>query len=64
MQEPSLAERERAAVIGPGHTFATITDKIASIVLHEPSPATWWLGLRQNGITDRVQGVGGLLRDH
>ncbi len=45
VKELSLAERERAAVIGPGHTFATITDKIASIVLHEPSPASWWLGL-------------------
>jgi maleate isomerase len=26
--------------------------------------ATWWLALRQNGITDKVQGCGGLLRDH
>jgi maleate isomerase len=26
--------------------------------------ATWWLALRQNGIMDKVQGCGGLLRDH
>ena len=45
LKEPSLAERERAALIGPGHSFATITDKIASIVLHEPSPIAWWLAL-------------------
>ncbi|MEC3957740.1 arylmalonate decarboxylase [Nocardia sp. CDC153] len=26
--------------------------------------ATWWMALRDNGIGDRVEGVGGLLRDH
>jgi maleate isomerase len=26
--------------------------------------ATWWLALRENGITDRIQGCGALLRDH
>jgi maleate isomerase len=26
--------------------------------------ATWWLALRKNGITDKVHGVGGLMRDH
>ncbi len=26
--------------------------------------ATWWLALRANGIVDKLQGVGGLLRDH
>jgi molybdopterin-containing oxidoreductase family membrane subunit len=44
-EPPSIAARERAAIIGPGHTFATITDKISSIVLTEPSPLTWYLGL-------------------
>ncbi|MFI6866065.1 arylmalonate decarboxylase [Nocardia sp. NPDC050406] len=26
--------------------------------------ATWWMALRDNGITDRVEGAGSLLRDH
>jgi maleate isomerase len=26
--------------------------------------ATWWLALRQNGIKDRIEGCGSLLRDH
>ncbi|GAB2839323.1 aspartate/glutamate racemase family protein [Actinocorallia aurea] len=26
--------------------------------------ATWWMALRENGITDRVEGAGSLLRDH
>ena len=26
--------------------------------------ATWWMALRENGITDRVHGYGSLLRDH
>ncbi len=32
-------------VIAPGHTFATVTDKIASIVLTRKTPVGWWLGL-------------------
>lgn len=38
------AERE-AAVIGPGHTLASVTDKISSIVLTRPSGRGWWLAL-------------------
>lgn len=26
--------------------------------------ATWWMALRDNGVDDRLQGFGGLLRDH
>ncbi|MFG2090043.1 MULTISPECIES: arylmalonate decarboxylase [unclassified Spirillospora] len=26
--------------------------------------ATWWMALRDNGVDDRVEGAGGLLRDH
>ncbi|MEU0538943.1 arylmalonate decarboxylase [Nocardia sp. NPDC005978] len=26
--------------------------------------ATWWMALRDNGIEDRIEGAGGLLRDH
>src|SRR3954447_17120296 len=32
------------AIIGPGHTFASVTDKISSIVLHRPAPWGWWFG--------------------
>jgi molybdopterin-containing oxidoreductase family membrane subunit len=31
-------------VIAPGHTFASITDKITSIVLVKKTPLGWWLG--------------------
>src|SRR4029077_14288282 len=32
------------AVIAPGHTFSTVTDKISSIVLTRKTPLGWWLG--------------------
>lgn len=32
-------------VIEPGHDFATVTDKIASIVLRGRQPLPWWLGV-------------------
>jgi molybdopterin-containing oxidoreductase family membrane subunit len=32
------------AVIAPGHTFASITDKISSIVLSRKTPLGWWAG--------------------
>lgn len=32
-------------VIGPGHTFRTIADKIGSITLSTKTPPGWWLGL-------------------
>src|ERR1700754_1618310 len=38
------AERERAILV-PGHTFASVTDKISSIVLQRPAPWGWWFGL-------------------
>ena len=34
----------RDAVIGPGHTFATVTDKISSIVLTRKTPRFWTIG--------------------
>ena len=34
---------KRAPVIGPGHTFKTITDKIGSIVLTPHTPLAWML---------------------
>ncbi|HEY1381508.1 MAG TPA: NrfD/PsrC family molybdoenzyme membrane anchor subunit [Gemmataceae bacterium] len=43
-----IAEQEvgpaRPGIIGPGHTFATVTDKISSIVLTRPTGWKWWLG--------------------
>ena len=38
------------------------------MMLHKPviaiNAATWWMALRDNGITDKVQGAGSLLREH
>src|SRR6476620_603912 len=34
----------RPGIMGPGHTFATVTDKISSIVLTRPTTWKWWLG--------------------
>ncbi len=31
-------------VIGPGHTFATVTDKISSLVLSTKTPVGWFVG--------------------
>jgi hypothetical protein len=31
-------------VIGPGYTFASVTDKISSIVLGRRAPWGWWVG--------------------
>ncbi len=35
---------QRAPVIEPGHTFATVTDKISSIVLTRPTSVGWLFG--------------------
>jgi molybdopterin-containing oxidoreductase family membrane subunit len=39
------AAESEPAIIGPGHTFASVTDKISSIVLQRPAPGGWWFGL-------------------
>jgi Ni/Fe-hydrogenase subunit HybB-like protein len=31
-------------VLGPGHTYSSVTDKISSIVLARRTPPGWWLG--------------------
>jgi Ni/Fe-hydrogenase subunit HybB-like protein len=31
-------------IIGPGHTYATVTDKISAIVLGKGVPRGWWVG--------------------
>ncbi|MCC6860845.1 MAG: polysulfide reductase NrfD [Bryobacterales bacterium] len=39
------AEKGQAPVIGPGHTFATVTDKISSVVLTQRQPLMWFATL-------------------
>ena len=31
-------------VLEPGHTYGSVTDKISSIVLTQPTPKFWWVG--------------------
>jgi Ni/Fe-hydrogenase subunit HybB-like protein len=40
----NLAMNTQAPVIEPGHTFATVTDKISSIVLTRPTSNGWFFG--------------------
>jgi molybdopterin-containing oxidoreductase family membrane subunit len=42
MSEAALPQEP--PVLGPGHTFGSITDKIASITLTRRTPRGWWLG--------------------
>ena len=42
--EETTVVNKRAPVIGPGHTFATVTDKISSIVLTRPVSNGWIVG--------------------
>jgi molybdopterin-containing oxidoreductase family membrane subunit len=39
-----IAGRTAAPVIAPGHTFATVTDKISAIVLTRKTSLGWWFG--------------------
>jgi Ni/Fe-hydrogenase subunit HybB-like protein len=43
LDEVEVANK-RAPVIEPGHTFATVTDKISSIVLTRPTSLAWVVG--------------------
>jgi Ni/Fe-hydrogenase subunit HybB-like protein len=46
-EEPKLESDMAAAtapVIEPGHTYASVTDKISAIVLTRPTPRLWYLG--------------------
>jgi Ni/Fe-hydrogenase subunit HybB-like protein len=38
------APRVERPIVGPGHTFATVTDKIASLVLTKKTPLGWFFG--------------------
>jgi len=44
----------RPPVLEPGHTFATITDKISSIVLTKRTPLGWFLGVGLAGMISAV----------
>src|SRR6266705_721959 len=41
---PSSSVDAQPSVIGPGYTFASITDKISAIVLTTRTPRGWWVG--------------------
>ena len=36
--------RRLTPVLGPGHTFGSVTDKISSIVLTRPTSIGWYIG--------------------
>jgi Ni/Fe-hydrogenase subunit HybB-like protein len=38
------APQAETPIVGPGHTFATVTDKIASLVLQKRTPLGWFVG--------------------
>jgi Ni/Fe-hydrogenase subunit HybB-like protein len=42
--DPSAMANQPSPVIGPGHTFGTVTDKISSIVLTRPTTNGWIVG--------------------
>ena len=42
-EEAALVERG-SAVLAPGHSYASITDKISAIVLTQGTKAGWWVG--------------------
>ena len=42
--EESAEAQDSLPLIGPGHTFASITDKISSIVLTQRTPRFWYIG--------------------
>src|SRR5512134_589629 len=41
---PAQPASPRAPVIAPGHTFASVTDKISAITLTTKHPKSWWVG--------------------
>jgi maleate isomerase len=53
--------------VGTNLSMVRLADE-AERWLHKPviaiNAATWWFALRDNGITDRIQGCGSLLREH
>src|SRR5438552_3075457 len=51
VEDPSRAAGIRTpAVIAPGHTFGTVTDKISAIVLTKKTPPGWYAGFGLAGL--------------
>src|SRR5712692_6164542 len=44
MGHPQSAIAEPAPIIGPGHTFSSVTDKISAVVLAQKTPRWWFVG--------------------
>jgi len=42
--DKTRASAETSPIIEPGHTFASITDKISAIVLTRPTTRFWYIG--------------------
>ena len=42
--ETAIGPDGKPPLIGPGHTFATVTDKISAMVLTQRTPRVWWVG--------------------
>ncbi|MDO8795532.1 MAG: NrfD/PsrC family molybdoenzyme membrane anchor subunit, partial [Vicinamibacterales bacterium] len=60
MAHETLDPRERAgldAVIAPGHTLQSVTDKISDIVLTEPTGLPWWGGFALSASLAGLLGV-------
>uniref|UniRef100_UPI0025CEB017 hypothetical protein n=1 Tax=Nocardioides sp. TaxID=35761 RepID=UPI0025CEB017 len=53
--------------VGTNLSMVGLADQMEQ-VLGKPviaiNAATWWMALRDNGVTDQLQGHGSLLRDH
>ena len=45
MQEVQPSVNPPSEIIGPGHTYASITEKLSAIVLSRRSPMAWFVGL-------------------
>jgi Ni/Fe-hydrogenase subunit HybB-like protein len=43
--QPTAARVADAPTLAPGHTYASVTDKISAIVLTRGTPRGWWLAL-------------------
>ena len=43
MSDPARAPAVRAPIIGPGHTFESVTDKISAVVLTRRAPRGWFI---------------------
>jgi Ni/Fe-hydrogenase subunit HybB-like protein len=44
MRDEETEARPTLPVLGPGHTYGTVTDKISTIVLTNRTPRWWWAG--------------------